>query len=50
MLDITLEMFFKEINEETNKNTRSLVTNLLGQQNTQHGGYLNKDVHEGRKH
>jgi hypothetical protein len=50
MLDITIEIVFREINEETNKNTRPLATNILGQQNTQHGGYLNQDVREGRKH
>jgi hypothetical protein len=49
MLDITIENFFRKKNEETNKNTRPLATNLLGQQNTQHGGYLNQVVHEGRK-
>jgi hypothetical protein len=33
MLDIIIEIFFREINEETNKNIRPLATNLLGQLN-----------------
>ncbi len=47
MLGIAIENLFKEVNEEANRNSGPLASNLLGHQNTHQRGYWRQDVHEG---
>jgi len=50
MLETSIENLFKEVNEEANKNSRPLASNLLGHQNTHQRNYWRQDVQEGGPH